>query len=120
MAATPLPEAWRSNHAGRIFADDQAAAARAVRSGPAHSSLRESSDSRAAQAYMLISMPTGNSTIWGAFQDMFKTPRDFIAKPQLVFADHHVGEDRSSMFRGCLRSFLKCTMKCEVEIRASR
>jgi hypothetical protein len=26
---------------------------------------------RAAQAYMLISMPTGSSAIFGAFQDMF-------------------------------------------------
>jgi hypothetical protein len=32
------------------------------------------------QAYMLISMPTGNSTILGAFLNMFKTPRDFVAK----------------------------------------
>jgi hypothetical protein len=30
----------------------------------------------AAQAYMLISMPTGSSTIFGAFQDIF-IPRDF-------------------------------------------
>jgi hypothetical protein len=30
---------------------------------------------RAAQAYMLISMPTGSSTIFGAFQDIFLSSR---------------------------------------------
>jgi len=29
---------------------------------------------RAAQAYMLISMPTGTSTIFGAFQAIFRSP----------------------------------------------
>jgi hypothetical protein len=31
---------------------------------------------RAAQAYMLISMPTGTSTIFGAFQAIRGLPRD--------------------------------------------
>jgi hypothetical protein len=30
---------------------------------------------RAAQAYMLISMPTGTSTIFGAFQAIFGSPQ---------------------------------------------
>jgi hypothetical protein len=55
--------------AGRITTDSVTKAARrGSGKGWSRAGRREAAYLRAAQAYMLISMPTGTSTIFGAFQ----------------------------------------------------
>src|SRR4030088_638704 len=110
----PTPEMFRGGHRHKTHSRSRE---RVTPGGPP-SSKRESTASaylRAAHAYMLISMPTGTSTIFGAFQAILALllEPDGLRPPTKIMRKEKFASEILEMFRHKTSARLCCIAEAD-------